>query len=54
MIAERRSVAEKFVRAYRKGAYDYHVAFNARDSNKPAGGQEIRGPGYDEAIAILA
>jgi NitT/TauT family transport system substrate-binding protein len=49
MIAEKRAVAEKFVRAYIKGAHDYHVAFNARDK-----GQEIRGPGYDEAIAILA
>jgi NitT/TauT family transport system substrate-binding protein len=49
MIAERRSVVEKFVRAYAKGAHDYHVAFNARDK-----GQEVRGPGYDEAIAILA
>jgi NitT/TauT family transport system substrate-binding protein len=49
MIAERRAVVEKFIRAYRKGAYDYHVAFNARDK-----GQEIRGPGYDEAIAILS
>jgi NitT/TauT family transport system substrate-binding protein len=49
MIAEKRSVVEKFVRAYSKGAHDYHVAFNARDK-----GQEVRGPGYDEAIAILA
>lgn len=49
MIADRRAVVEKFIRAYRKGAYDYHVAFNARDK-----GQEIRGPGYDEAIAILS
>ncbi len=48
-IAEKRGVVEKFVRAYAKGAHDYHVAFNARDK-----GQEIRGPGYDEAIAILA
>jgi NitT/TauT family transport system substrate-binding protein len=49
LIAERRSVVEKFVRAYSKGAHDYHVAFNARDK-----GQEIRGPGYDESITILA
>lgn len=49
MIADRRGVVDKFIRAYRKGAYDYHVAFNARDK-----GQEIRGPGYDEAIAILS
>ena len=37
------------MRAYVKGAHDYHVAFNARDK-----GNEVRGPGYDEAIAILA
>lgn len=49
LIAEKRSVVEKFVRAYIKGAHDYHVAFNARDK-----GAEVRGPGYDEAIAILA
>ncbi len=48
-IAEKRGVVEKFVRAYAKGAHDYHVAFNARDKD-----QEVRGPGYDEAIAILA
>ncbi|MBM3537931.1 MAG: ABC transporter substrate-binding protein [Alphaproteobacteria bacterium] len=53
-IAERRSTVEKFVRAYAKGAHDYHVAFNARDMTKPAGAQEVRGPGYDEAIGILA
>ena len=49
MIAEKRGTVEKFVRAYARGAHDYHVAFNARDK-----GQEVRGPGYDEAIAILA
>ena len=49
LIAEKRGVVEKFVRAYAKGARDYHLAFNARDK-----GQEVRGPGYEEAIEILS
>ena len=49
MIAEHRPVVEKFIRAYVKGARDYHLAFNARDKGKP-----VRGPGYDEAIAVLS
>jgi len=49
LIAEKRATVEKFVRAYSKGARDYHLAFNARDK-----GQEVRGPGYDETIAILS
>jgi NitT/TauT family transport system substrate-binding protein len=48
LIQEKRSLVEKFMRAYAKGARDYHLAFNARDK-----GQEVRGPGYDDAIAIL-
>jgi NitT/TauT family transport system substrate-binding protein len=49
MIASRRAVLEKFIRAYQKGARDYNVAFNARDK-----GKEVRGPGYDDAIQILS
>lgn len=49
LIQTRRPMIEKFVRAYQKGARDYHLAFNARDN-----GQEIRGPGYDEMIQILS
>jgi NitT/TauT family transport system substrate-binding protein len=49
MVASRRPALEKFIRAYQKGARDYHIAFNARDK-----GKEVQGPGYDEAIQILA
>ncbi|MBV8537783.1 MAG: ABC transporter substrate-binding protein [Alphaproteobacteria bacterium] len=49
MIDKHRDTLVRFVRAYQKGALAYHVAFNARDK-----GQEVRGPGYDEAIDILS
>jgi len=49
VIQGKRAVVERFIRAYQKGARDYHLAFNARDK-----GQEVRGPGYDEAIEILS
>lgn len=49
MAASRRPVVEKFIRAYQKGARDYHVAFNARDN-----GKDVQGPGYDEAVQILS
>lgn len=49
MIQKHRATLVKFIRAYQKGARDYHLAFNARDK-----GKEVRGPGYDEAIAILS
>ncbi len=48
-IQKRRPTLVKFIRAYQKGARDYHLAFNARDQDT-----EVRGPGYDEAIAILS
>jgi NitT/TauT family transport system substrate-binding protein len=49
VIQAKRATLEKFIRAYQKGARDYHIAFNARDK-----GREVQGPGYDEAIQILA
>ena len=49
VIQGKRAIVEKFIRAYQKGAHDYHLAFNARDK-----GQEVRGPGYDEALEIVA
>ncbi len=49
VIQGKRGMLEKFVRAYQKGARDYHLAFNARDK-----GKEVQGPGYDEAIQILS
>jgi len=48
-IQSKRAIVEKFIRAYQRGARDYHLAFNARDK-----GQEVRGPGYDEALEIVA
>jgi NitT/TauT family transport system substrate-binding protein len=49
VIQSRRPVVERFIRAYQKGARDYHLAFNARDKS-----QEVQGPGYDEAIQVLS
>lgn len=47
--AERRPLVARFVRAYVRGAAEYHAAFNARD----AAGRPARGPGYDTLMPIL-
>ena len=47
--AERRPLVARFVRAYVRGAAEYHAAFNARD----AAGRPAPGPGYDALMAIL-
>ncbi len=49
LVAERRAVAERFVRAYQRGASDYNRALNAREGGRPA-----KGPGYDEMLGIVA
>jgi len=50
MIAERRPVIESFVRAYVRACGEYHAAFNQRD----AAGNEVKGPGYDALLALVA
>jgi NitT/TauT family transport system substrate-binding protein len=49
-IARRRATVEGFVRAWRRGCSEYHVAFNTRDGR----GRPIQGPGWAENLAILA
>ncbi|MBI3451854.1 MAG: ABC transporter substrate-binding protein [Rhodospirillales bacterium] len=49
-IAERRPMVQAFVRAYQKAASEYHKAFNAKD----AAGKVVKGPNYDEMLALLA
>jgi NitT/TauT family transport system substrate-binding protein len=49
-IDSQRPMLERFVRAYRKGTHAYHDAFNTRD----AAGNVVRGPEYDELMAIVA
>ncbi|QCO02000.1 ABC transporter substrate-binding protein [Azospirillum argentinense] len=49
-VAQRRPLAEKFVNAYLTGLAEYHAAFNAKD----ASGAIVKGPGYDELLAIIA
>lgn len=49
-IAERRPVVERFVRAWAKGCAEYNAAFNRRDPQ----GLAVKGPGYDELLAIIA
>lgn len=49
-IAERRPVVQAFVRAYQKGATDYHKAFNKKD----AAGKLVKGENYDATMAIMA
>ncbi|MBP2228103.1 NitT/TauT family transport system substrate-binding protein [Azospirillum agricola] len=49
-IQQRRPVVEKFVRAYRTALAEYHAAFNTKD----ASGALVKGPGYDELLAIIA
>lgn len=48
-VAERRSTVEKFVRAYRRAATDYHEAMNARD----AGGNRVFGAKADAIIPLI-
>ncbi|HEY0837046.1 MAG TPA: ABC transporter substrate-binding protein [Azospirillum sp.] len=50
MIAERRATAERFIRAYQRATAEYHAAFNTRD----AAGKPVKGPGYDELLAVIA
>ena len=50
MIAERRPVVEKFVRAWVAAAAEYDAAFQRRDAQ----GKRAFGPDSDELIAILA
>lgn len=47
--ADRRPLVARFVRAYARGAAEYHGAFNRRD----AAGRAERGPDYDALMAIL-
>jgi NitT/TauT family transport system substrate-binding protein len=49
-IEQRRPVVERFVRAWAQGCAEYHAAFNARD----AAGREIKGPGHDALLDVLA
>ena len=50
MIDTRRPTVERFVRAWQQATRDYNRAFNAKDSS----GQVVKGPGYDEILAIVA
>ena len=47
-ITQRHDTVERFLRAYRKGARDYHDAFTGPD------GQRLDGPTAPEILAILA
>ena len=49
MIAEKRAVVEKFVRAWQAAAAEYDAAFQKRDAK----GQRVFGPGADALIAII-
>ena len=49
MIAEKRAVVEKFVRAWQAAAAEYDAAFQKRDAK----GQRVFGPGSDALIAII-
>jgi NitT/TauT family transport system substrate-binding protein len=48
-IETKRDTVQKFIRAYLKGNADYNKAFNGKD----AGGKAVKGPGYDELLAIV-
>jgi NitT/TauT family transport system substrate-binding protein len=48
-IEQRRPNVERFVRAYVRGAADFHAAFNARDR-----GRQVQGPDYRENLEIVA
>jgi NitT/TauT family transport system substrate-binding protein len=50
IVAERRATVEKFIRAYQKGTTAFAEAFPSRDQQ----GNAVAGPGYDEALAIIA
>lgn len=50
MIAQRRDVVVRFVRAYQVATAEYHAAFNARDAQ----GKPVKGPNHDELLAIIA
>jgi len=50
MIAERRPVVEKFVRAWVAAAAEYDAAFQKRDAQ----GKRVFGAGSDELIAVIA
>jgi NitT/TauT family transport system substrate-binding protein len=49
-IDTQRPVVEKFMRAYLRASADYNRAFNGKD----AAGKPVKGPGYDELLAILS
>lgn len=49
-IQQRRPMVEKFIRAYKTALAEYHAAFNAKDAT----GALVKGPGYDELLAIIA
>ena len=48
-LAANRVTVEKFLRAFGRGAQDYHGAFNTLD----ASGQHVKGAGYDALAAII-
>jgi NitT/TauT family transport system substrate-binding protein len=48
-IETKRETVQKFIRAYLKGNADYNAAFNGKD----AAGKAVKGPGYDELLAII-
>ena len=50
MIADHRATVERFLRAWIRGAHDYHAAFNQLD----AAGHPLKGPGYDALVALLS
>ena len=49
-IEARRPALERFVRAYQRAAAEYNAAFCGRD----AAGAQVRGPGHDELLAMIA
>lgn len=48
-VADRRPLVARFVRAYARGAAEYHAAFNQRD----AAGRPVAGEGYAALMPIL-
>ncbi|PWC37360.1 ABC transporter substrate-binding protein [Azospirillum sp. TSO22-1] len=50
MIAGRRDVVVRFIRAYQTATAEYHAAFNARDAQ----GKPVKGPNHDELLGIIA
>jgi NitT/TauT family transport system substrate-binding protein len=49
-IVERRPVVEKFLRAYRKAAHEFHAAFLTKD----AAGKRVEGPEAPALVAVIA